>query len=266
MKYFKLKHLIFSATFLLFIVGCKSRQLTPTTTQTSDCLRIVDEVVNRQPQFSSMNISKMDLILTAKNRDFALKGGIKMQTDSFISISLQPFLGIEAYRLDFYPNRFVLVDKMNRRFTENSYDLLNYKYGVAFNFRILQAVFSNQIFTLGETEAKLQPFVIQGVGDTITIGCYYQIFTQKFQISPKKNITRTEILCNQAAFSVDYADHAKLGKNVFPKQVKTQFQAGDERLTLRLNINKIEFDEPLLPPTPLSDRYQKVNFSDLLPF
>lgn len=266
MKKIHLKRLIYCAVATAFLISCKSKQIAyqPTTPSEIAAETAIVETVRNQPDFNTMNIAKMDIGLTLKNRQFNLKGNLKLQKDSLLIFSLQPFLGIEAYRVEFTPTNFTLIDKMNRKYTENNYDFIRYKFGIPIDFFTLQSLVSNQFFNLGDS-LKTDLYVVQTNSDTLFVTMNHTDFQQQFRIAGKRQIVAANVLKENMGLYTKYANHAKQGSVFFPQQAEIQLTWKDEKMSLFLTINKIIFNQPLYFPTFNSERYQKVSFSNILP-
>lgn len=267
MKNIKIKHSIYFIIICFMCFGCKSKQISHhTTIPQKTAEEMVMTIIQNQPQFSSMNISKMDINLTWKNHNFSCKGSLKIQKDSLLSLSIQPFLGIEAYRAKFYPDKFILIDKMNRKYTENNYDFLKYKFGITMDFFTLQAICSNQLFCLDNTTIRPQLFSVQQNNhDTLIMGYNLQDISQQFKITGNHQITEADISYGNARFTTKYTEHAKQANWCFPQHAEAYLTWQEDVLSIDLKINKITFNQPLDFPEFSPNRYQKVTFSDLLP-
>ena len=77
---------------------------------------------------------------------------LKMVRDSMIQLSVQPFLGIEVFRLELTTDTVRLIDRMGKRYVAERYSGLLEQSPVDFNFYNLQALFINRVFLPGQAD------------------------------------------------------------------------------------------------------------------
>ena len=75
---------------------------------------------------------------------------MKMVKDSAFQLSVQPFLGIEIFRIELSRDTIKVVDRMNKRYMIENYSNLQGQTPIEFNFYNLQALFTNHLFIPGE--------------------------------------------------------------------------------------------------------------------
>jgi hypothetical protein len=142
--------------------SCKTKQITTTSSELSVVDYTVAQVQQQQPQFSYLNISKMDIVANYGTQQLSFRATVKAVTDSLLVFSVQPLLGVEMFRLEFTPTSFRIIDKWNRKYTDNTYDFLRYSLGVDVNFNVIQALFFNQLFVVdGGVEPKPDASVME---------------------------------------------------------------------------------------------------------
>lgn len=74
---------------------------------------------------------------------------MKMVKDSAFQLSVQPFLGIEIFRIELSRDTIKVVDRMNKRYMIENYSNLQGQTPIEFNFYNLQALFTNHLFIPG---------------------------------------------------------------------------------------------------------------------
>ena len=96
------KILIIAILIATILAGCKTQQRRPKpdkdTTQRISICELTQKAYDAQPSFSTINISKMSMSINYGQMTFTVKSSIRIATDSLLSISIQPALGIEMFR------------------------------------------------------------------------------------------------------------------------------------------------------------------------
>ena len=269
------KILIILILIASILAGCKTQQRK----QRPDQHRIAPRVsvcdltqksCTAQPNFTTMNISKMSMSINYGQMTFTVKSSIRIATDSLLSISIQPALGIEMFRAEFTPSGFKVYDKMNRRYSENSYEYIKLSWGLDVDYKAIEALFSHKIFiptTTNPTEI-CKDFRIEHMADTTSIVSNTPIgkYTQQFDIDMNNyRLTMSGLRYeDQLVMAITYGALKSFDKTLFPETVYLQTTMTETNVSATLNIEKIKFNEPLSISPINTSRYKKVGFMDLL--
>ena len=265
--------LIITAIALLILSGCKTRQIAQKPTQEQPRINICEltqKAYEAQPQFATMNISKLTMSVDYDNMNFTFKSSIRIVTDSIISISIQPALGIEMFRAEFTPQHFTIYDKLNRCYSQNSYEYIKLSWGIDVNYKAIEALFSHQIFTPQSTKPQeiCKDFKVYNIADTTSIVSTTPIgkFTQQFDIDVNNNrLTMTGVRHeNDLVIAITYGALKAFDKILFPQDVYLQTTMTEANVAASLNIEKIKFNEPYSTSSLNISRYKKVGLMDLL--
>ena len=114
----------------LLVVGCKHKQPLVSQGEVDLTRNTAQEVLRMEPSFKSMHISKMSMRVMTDRAEFTFKAVVKMHTDSLVSISVLPALGVEMVRTTFTPSGFLIVDQWNRKYSLDTYDYFTSKRGL----------------------------------------------------------------------------------------------------------------------------------------
>ena len=256
----------------ILLVGCKTQQrpIQHRVAQHVSVCQLTQKSYDAQPQFSTMNISKMSMSVNYSGLQFTFRSSIRIATDSILSISIQPALGIEMYRAEFTPKGFTVYDKLNRRYSENSYEYIKLSWGIDINYKAIEALFSHQIFTPQSTNPQeiCKDFKIHNIADTTSIVSTTPIgkFTQQFDIDTNNNrLTMSGIRHeNDLVIAIVYSTLKTFDKIQFPQDIYLQTTMTKENIAASLNIEKIKFNEPLTQSSINTSRYKKVGLMELL--
>lgn len=265
--------LIAVTLIVLMLSGCKTKQKTVDIKHRNaiTAAEIVSNTIASQPSFSTMNISKMTMAISYGQYAFTFRGSIRVAQDSLVSISIQPLLGIEMYRLEFRPEGFAVYDKMNRRYSQNSYNYLYLKSGINVSFDAVEALFSHHIFTPQSVEPKVlaNAFDIQNLADTTQLVGKQSVasFRQRFDISPLNRIALTGLdNSQQDVLSITYGKLKKFDGIQFPETIALATSLFPTPVNATLYLEKITYNEPILTAPVNLSRYTKTSFTDIISF
>ncbi len=71
----------------------------------------------------------IDVAADVGGRRMNVTAALRMRTDSVVMLSIIPFLGIEMFTLELYPDRWMLYDRVNRTYYTESYEYFALKMG-----------------------------------------------------------------------------------------------------------------------------------------
>ena len=269
------KILIILILIASILAGCKTQQRK----QRPDQHRIAPRVsvcdltqksCTAQPNFTTMNISKMSMSINYGQMTFTVKSSIRIATDTLLSISIQPALGIEMFRAEFTPSGFKVYDKMNRRYSENSYEYIKLSWGLDVDYKAIEALFSHRLFIPQSTDPNeiCKDFRIEYLADTTSIVSSTPIgkYTQQFDLDMNNyRLTMSGLRYeDQLVMAITYGTLKSFDKTLFPETVYLQTTMTETNVSATLNIEKIKFNEPLYISPINTTRYKKVGFMDIL--
>ena len=264
------KNKLYIGFCLLLVVAmlssCKTKQVTTTSSELSVVDYTVAQVQQQQPQFSYLNISKMDIVANYGTQQLSFRATVKAVTDSLLVFSVQPLLGVEMFRLEFTPTSFRIIDKWNRKYTDNTYDFLRYSLGVDVNFNVIQALFFNQLFVVDGVVTPNQ-FVVETLPQEPTRLVHLGTgLIQRFELVDKQMaIAKTELIVDKARLTCTYANHRMQNGVRFPLALNITMQVGGKLADVDCQISQLEFNKSFEYSTVNLERYEKVAFSKIIP-
>ena len=264
------KNKLYIGFCLLLVVAmlssCKTKQITTTSSELGVVDYTVAQVQQQQPQFSYLNISKMDIVANYGTQQLSFRATVKAVTDSLLVFSVQPLLGVEMFRLEFTPTSFRIIDKWNRKYTDNTYDFLRYSLGVDVNFKVIQALFFNQLFVVDGVVAPNQ-FVVETLPQEPTRLVHLATgLIQRFELVDKQMaIAKTELIVDKGRLTCTYANHRMQNGVRFPLALNITMQVGGKLADVDCQISQLEFNKSFEYSTVNLERYEKVAFSKIIP-
>jgi hypothetical protein len=204
-------------------------------------------------------------------KEMRAKAQLKIICDDRIQLSVQPFLGIEVFRIELTNDSVKILDRMNKRYLAESYGEMKGKTDIDFNFHNLQSLFTNNIFIPGErrlSSKQLRRFRItkdSGAGNLKIkdqTGLFYTFTTGK-----EEELLSTSINDRHENHTLtwDYSDFQMIEKQRFPLRMKAGLTS-DRKMqgTVTLTFSTPEIDRPLKTDFTIPSGYTRVTFSQII--
>ena len=196
---------------------------------------------------------------------------LKMVRDSMIQLSVQPFLGIEVFRLELTTDTVRLIDRMGKRYVAERYSGLLEQSPVDFNFYNLQALFINRIFLPGQadfTKKEYNRFRMSRAPEYTEFKATDRgklFYT--FRIDREEKLARTEINDAEGRFSLAwrYADFQTYGQQLFPVSMNADVVVDNRNVGgLSLYYSRIQLDKTLKFSNEQLRKYRRVTLEEIL--
>ena len=241
-------------------------------------LTFVQKVYDRQLHSKNV-VGNMSCTINADGKELNVPGSLHMRKDEVIRLQLfVPILGSEVGRIEFTPDRVLLMDRMHKEYVEARYDQLGFLQANGLSFYSLQALFWNQLLMPGKEhvgEADLTDYHV----DLAAIKRSVSLRQQPGKISylwdtEKANgqITAAHIgyatQDNNSRLDWTYSNFTPVGLKSFPtlQDILFTIVAGANRHTLRLTLNMSEVttNDKWESRTTVSSKFKKVDAEEIL--
>ncbi len=267
-----MKHLIryiIVGIVVLCMAGCHTQKTaTRSTKKVSAEQELAQKVIAAQPIFQTAEASKVRVGVSYAGQKISVNGSITVITDSIIVLSVQPLLGIEMFRVDLTPQQILVVDKMNRKYTEMSYAELGTMTGLPLSFDDLQAVFLNRMFVMGKEQSSLVrlPFTSSIVDQEHRLNLQDKMLNYTFGVAPKTYaLTSTQAGIGSATAQVKYVNHSLQDEVYFPMTFLFKVNDGKNNITeCELSLLKVRFNQDVKVRTADLSRYTKTTLKKML--
>lgn len=272
---FKILVILLSVVSIMIFQGCNLKKRITNNkiknTEQVDIKNIIKSTLNSQPEFNYMNISKLTMSMDYNGVNFNVKGTLRIKTDSVISFGIQPALGIEMYRLEFFPDKFLVYDKINRKYAEHSYDYIRYNTGINIDYKAIESFCSHKLFTLTKSSEDqiISHFKLDNIkSDTITILGTDTIdnMVQRFDIYNDRIILTGAQSKYNLVYEVTYGELETTDKISFPSSVRVNTNLVKTKFSANINIDKISFNKPFTIAPINIKRYTKTTLSNIISF
>ena len=213
---------------------------------------------------------QFEITLTS-GKETSSRAQLKIQKNQRLQISIQPLLGIEAFRAELTPDSIKVVDRVNRRFLLESFDKIEDVAEIDFNFYNVQALFTNQLFLPGEitlSENQFNRFRWEQTGTGYLLrtedraGLHYA-----FTADSNEKLSATEIrdMSTQYNLTCSYENFRSVNQQLFPMNIFLRLlTVNNAQGSLSLNFSRVEVDAPLDMTFPIPANYQQVSLQQIL--
>lgn len=253
--------------FVLLIVACKSTKDTVKVTPSSNAKVRFESYLGDQIKYESLQ-SKLHVEFVFGGKTLSSRATLKIKRDEFIQLSVQPVLGIEMFRLVITPDNVLLIDKMNRRYLSESIDVLEDMVQMKMDFNLVQALFTNQMFTpyqkgrdlsFHSFDSEMSEEGIKYVPkkkSAYDCSFYLDIASHLVQTEVADNGGRNRLLCS-------YQNFSPVENRPYPLKMifNLSSQIGDVQISL--GNSDIQFNKSVKADMSVSNRYQKVSLSQI---
>jgi len=251
---------------VLLLSGCKSKKIITETTVSTSKYQVVTLVQSAQPNYTTANVSKMNINLQAGEVNLSSPATCRIHRDSVIHLSIQPFMGIEVFRLELSKPYVRVIDKMNNTYYEMTYAEMAKLWGVALNFFDLQAAATNQLFCIGQNKEidNITAYPTNGSGQEIRYET--RQLMQKTTIDNEYKIRKLEIKAknDDVRFQITYENFQKIRGINSPQKLVMQVMKDSTPFTCGFDVLRVAFEEEIrLTPTNVS-RYTRGSIQDLI--
>lgn len=264
----KNKNIILYLIVLLVVVGCKTKLLIPKqTNQEYKKAELFEKIRLNEPKFTTANVSKMSMMLNLDGRTFNVAASCKIRTDSAMQISIQPAFGIEMFKIEITPDSIRAYDKINKRMYVTDFMFLETKFGLTINYSDLQALLTNQFFTIGSKEIQKEKCTVSFGNDELnTILFENKQLTQNTEINNQFRMQKTELKSKTSNYTMSavYTDFVLIDNLLFPQKINVRAYSSKHTMNCDFNISKAIFNNKIIFTTIDPSRYDRADLNQLM--
>lgn len=254
--------IVFAA--ILVLTSCKTTRIVsqkPTEIKPVD--QVISKIRNAQPNFRTANISKLTMEVQLGQRQVDVSAGCKIRLDSAIYLSVQPFMGIELYKVEMMPDSIRIFDKMNNRFYAVDYGFFQKKFGVQVDFYSLQSLLTGRFFCIGN-KGILTDSCRLTAPDVLAFN--YKNIQQSTQFSPDNTLKQVVLKSVRPDYTLqtNYSNYSRQDSITFPKTINFTATGENKNMRFSFDLLKADFNRPLIFRPTDTTRFTKGNIEQLL--
>ncbi|MDR2145980.1 MAG: DUF4292 domain-containing protein [Tannerella sp.] len=264
---------IWVVCIICLLSGCKSLK---TAESSSNAILKTEEaffssVIDNSLRFNTLS-ARLKLELTTPGKELSSRATLKMRNNEVIQISVQPFLGIEAFKIELTGDSVKIIDRFNKRYILESYDNLKGKTAVDFNFNNLQALFTNKIFLPGHNELTTKQFSnfryardSERKAEFMTEDATGLIYRFVADGSEKLLSTVIEQNTEKNMLKWLYDDFQNIDNQKFPMKMTASLTGDEEEHgSVTLLLSDPELNKPITTDFKIPSGYERVTLSQIL--
>ena len=218
-------------------------------------------------------VSDMTFNIKVGSKDITVPGALRMRRDEVIRLQLfVPLLGTEVGRLEFSPNRVLIVDRLHKEYIEADYTQLDFLKNNDLNFYSLQALFWNQLAVPGKNTIEASDFQQFSVSDKnvrlVKDNMNYNWTTAANGQIVMTNISYATAKSGASSLLWMYSDFRPLGVSQFPAHQDFTFSTSASKqlktVKVSLDLDNVKDKGDWDVKTEVSSKYKKVEAADIL--
>lgn len=274
------KYIFLILTTALMIVSCGSHKTITDSTPVSQMPKAstntgyVSKVIKNTIPSQNL-VAKVDVTLLAKGKDITVDGKLQMRRNKTIRITLTALGLMEVGRMEFTPEYFMIIDRINKQYVKASYNDIAFLKDNGVDFYTLQSLFWNELFLPGKqtlTEKDGKSFNVEDLADDKRSISY-----SGNRLSLNWTAAASTALINSAKVSYsggrngsvtfDYDKFADFSGKKFPTKVKAAFNdsgSGATNIGMNLSLGRLSDDSKWDAETTVTSKYTEVTLEGLL--
>lgn len=258
---------------LIITTGCRSTKQTVGTVELGAAkarTEFFDSMQKSALQFQTMT-ARLNAEVLVPGKELSSRVDFKMVKDSAFQLSVQPFMGVEIFRIEFTPDSVKVVDRMNRRYVAENYENLRGQTPIEFNFYNLQSLFINRIFLPGNQRIDNEEYgkfllkqegVLAEARVKDAMGLLYT-----FMADGEEKLLSTFISAPSDKYALQwaYTDFQLVDKQPFPMLMDVQVLVdGMQEGGLKLYWRQVQKDVPVQMDFPIPSKYRRITFAQII--
>ena len=236
--------------------------------------------VSDQKVYAKNIVGSLSFTASMDGKSVNVPGSLHMRRDKVIRLQLFiPYIGTEVGRLEFTPDYVMVVDRLHKRYVKGDYNQLDFLRSNGLNFYSLQALFWNQLLLTGTsrvTEGDLAKFDVNlsTTGDNVPVSVKNGNLSFTWQADRTSGrigeavVKYSSVSQGSSTLTWKYSDFKALGVKTFPATQVFSFDTNAtkqaRKATVKLSMDELKTSDDWEETTTLSDKYKKVDASDIL--
>ena len=272
----RIRDILFCMMLLAIIVtSCKSRQkivYSTTPVEDKEYNELFKDVLSAAASYNTFS-SRLNMTVTTGTRSISSRASLRMIKDEAIQISIQPLFGVEFFRFFIDTDTIVVLDRMNKRYVQESILSVKEQYPVGFDFYTLQSVLTNSPFVSGKKEADSTDYKLFKFAQSSDLNYHLSSVDPEseteysFTVNGDDRITFTHIMHpeNKQSLQWAYDEFAILAENIFPHKMVATITTKTRKINTELSFSGVEIDgDPFNISMNIPNGYRKAPIAEIL--
>lgn len=259
---------------LLGFYGCKSAKVPggKEKVNTKELKEFVASMQEQEPAFRTFS-ARLSVDLQTGDKTMGSRVELKLVKDSALQLSVQPFLGIEVFRMELTPDSVKVMDRMNKRYVAEGYTALKEEWPIDFNFYNLQALFVHQLFLPGEQEVEgvhYDQFRLDREGAITRLHVRDRMDLRYcFEANSSEQLLSTLITEGNGRYSLLWKYLSLEAQPsvawLFPLQMQVSFRdEGIRKGGMDIRFSRLQWNKALNMDFSVPAKYKRITFADII--
>ncbi|MDH6356878.1 DUF4292 domain-containing protein [Parabacteroides sp. PF5-9] len=257
---------------VIFLAGCKTTKKVGTVDigTAKEHAEFFDAMKEKAFHFQTLS-ARVNAQLHFSGSEMSSRVDLKIVKDSALIFSIQPFLGVEVARIILDQEHIRIIDRINKRFVDESYANLKGQTPIDFNFYNLQALFINHLFLPGQqtiSPVQYRQFQLQQEGSTAEVRTKDAMdLTYTFTVDGEEKLLSTFVTDAKERHAIqwEYADFRITDGQPFPMLMVIQvLSEGLSKGHIQLNFARIQTNIPVNMDFSIPDKYKRITFAEII--
>ena len=194
-------------------------------------------------------------------------GQLRMRRDHCVQISVSVLGLVEVARIEFLPDKVVVMDRTSNRYALCHYADLPFRNELGLDFNVVQALFWNRVFSPGSiSESDLYNNVSYNGRNTDGSSTFIEkVYDYIFRVAGDDNLILTSKKIQGRGVSIGYSDFKTLSDGfVFPMVLNLEITDEIRRFSTSIALSSVSTAKGSWPDeTGISRRMVKVSLDEL---
>ena len=231
----------------------------------------LEKVVSNTTDWNALT-AKMTVNLNLNGKGTGkVSGTLRIKRGEVIQISLAPFLGIEVGRAEISPDGMLVIDRVNKRYVQVSFDELRKLTNVDLDFHVLEALFLNEMFLPGKPnltsrDKSLFDWKVEQNGVILSAKKSKMFNYRFFTEAPAGRLMQSSIGLTDTAYALNwkYDKFEPLEQSAFPTYMHVSFDGAKKPSDATFQLSRLALQGNWETHTDVSKKYQKVELDELI--
>lgn len=196
---------------------------------------------------------------------------LRMKRGEVIQLSVAPLLGIEVVRMELSPQGILVLDRLNKRYVQASFEQVNYWARTDLNFHVLQSLFLNELFLpdrlrLTTDDASLFRISLEGE-QALLEAMPSKVLTYRFRTSAESGLLQeSRIGVKGTGYTLNwaYSDFQNLDGRPFPQHMALMVGGVQPEVLLDMKFSRLSVENGWEPHTSIPSKYRKIEVDELM--
>ena len=287
------RYLLYFIAIVFTLLSCKTQRAITTTTPVRikdlSTRRIIKNINNNEVERKGLNIKKITCLCETPEKKISFRMNLKMNKDNYILLFASK-MSLPVAKIMMTPDSVKVINYYNKNYSLSDYSYFNSLAGTDIDYFMIQSIFNNDMFSMGENDNEYKDFV-----SYIDSGYYVlqSLNTKKldriFKRNRKERINRIlkrkdndvfvvqsvyvnpitfkihkmilDDRINKKKLTIKFSDFCQIKPNgIYPEQIELYYKTPSNFLNIEMKLSKVSAEDVTAPSFIIPEKYKKTKF------